>query len=166
MKSAAAHRPREFTGWHMLAILVAFFGTVITVNMVMFSFAKSSWTGLVVENSYVASQHFNEGLEAARKQAALGWTMDFKVADGHFHYRLTDKAGKPVAARSATAIFRHPAYQGADWTATLTPAANGDLVSDQGPRDGIWVVEINAEAGLETPYRTTQRMTIHDGAIQ
>ncbi|KQV44357.1 MULTISPECIES: FixH family protein [unclassified Rhizobium] len=165
MKTAAS-RPREFTGRHMLAILVAFFGTVIAVNMVMFSFAKSSWTGLVVENSYVASQHFNEGLAAARKQEALGWSMDFAIADGRFRYRLTDKTGKPVAVRSASAIFRHPAYQGADWTTTLTPAADGLLTSADTPRDGIWSVEINADAGLDTPYRSTMRITIHDGVFK
>lgn len=162
----AADRPREFTGRHMLAILVAFFGTVIAVNMLLFTLAKSSWTGLVVENAYVASQQFNEGLEAARKQEALGWTMDFTLADGQFRYRLTDKAGKPVAVRSATAIFRHPAYQGADWTTVLKPAADGMLVSADTPRDGVWSVEINAEAGLATPYRNTLRLTIYDGTLK
>ncbi|MDQ0318440.1 nitrogen fixation protein FixH [Pararhizobium capsulatum DSM 1112] len=165
MKTAAA-RPREFTGRHMLAILVAFFGTIIAVNMVMFSFAKSSWSGLVVENSYVASQQFNEGLAAARKQEALGWTMDFDIAGGHFSYRLASADGKPVPARSATVVFRHPAYQGANWTTTLTPADNGDLISVDKLRDGIWDVEINAEAGLETPYRSTLRITIENGVLQ
>ena len=49
-------RPTEFTGYHMLGVLVLYFGTIITVNLVMARFAITTWTGLVVENTYVASQ--------------------------------------------------------------------------------------------------------------
>jgi nitrogen fixation protein FixH len=62
---------REFTGRHMLMIMLAFFGVIITVNVVMARFAMTSWTGLVVENSYVASQQFNEKMMAVRTQNDL-----------------------------------------------------------------------------------------------
>ena len=52
-------RSREFTGRHMLVIMVAFFSVIIAVNLTMAFFARSSWTGAVVENTYVASQQFN-----------------------------------------------------------------------------------------------------------
>src|SRR3546814_8818871 len=50
---------RRFTGWHMTAILIAFFAAVIAVNMLMATVAVRSFGGTVVENSYVASQKFN-----------------------------------------------------------------------------------------------------------
>ncbi|MGO4840209.1 FixH family protein, partial [Rhizobiaceae sp. 2RAB30] len=62
-----------FTGRHMLAIMVAFFGTIIAVNVTMATLAGRSWTGFVVKNSYVASQEFNRKAEQGRAQAALGW---------------------------------------------------------------------------------------------
>ena len=46
-------RQGEFTGAHMLAVMVAFFGTVIAVNLVLAVLARSSWTGLVVELSLI-----------------------------------------------------------------------------------------------------------------
>ena len=52
--------PTEFTGWHMFTIICMFFGTIITVNMILAFNAGSTWTGLVVKNTYVASQIFNE----------------------------------------------------------------------------------------------------------
>ena len=61
-----------FTGRHMLLVMVAFFGVTITVNLVLAFFATSSWTGLIVKNSYVASQEYNEKLAEARAQDALG----------------------------------------------------------------------------------------------
>ena len=62
---------RPFTGGHMLAVMVVFFGVVISVNVFLAVVANTSWTGFVVENSYVASQEFNhkaaEGRRIARK---------------------------------------------------------------------------------------------------
>ncbi len=60
-----------FTGWHMLGIMVAFFGVIIAVNITMAYKAVSSWSGLVVKNTYVASQEFNDKAETGKEQAAL-----------------------------------------------------------------------------------------------
>ncbi len=49
---------KEFTGRHMWLLAVSFFGVIISVNIVMAVSAARTWTGLVVENSYVASQEF------------------------------------------------------------------------------------------------------------
>ena len=62
---------RQFTGKHMLAIMLGFFAVVLAANMTMVYFARHSWTGLVVENSYVASQQFNAKMAETRAQAAL-----------------------------------------------------------------------------------------------
>ena len=83
----------EFTGRHMLVIMLAFFGVIIAVNLTMASFANSSWSGLVVKNSYVASQEFNEKAAAGRAQAALGWSATMAFAKGEFIYSLVDKDG-------------------------------------------------------------------------
>ena len=55
-------RPDRFTGWHMVGVLGLFFGVTILVNLALAFFANGSWTGLIVKNSYVASQHYNERL--------------------------------------------------------------------------------------------------------
>ena len=65
---------RRFTGWHMTAIMFAFFGVVIVVNLVMARFAVTTFGGTVVDNSYVASQKYNGWLAEARRQKQLGWT--------------------------------------------------------------------------------------------
>ena len=66
---------REFTGRHMLFVMVAMFGTIIAVNLVMAHFAVATFGGTVVDNSYVASQDYNRWLADARAQKALGWTV-------------------------------------------------------------------------------------------
>ena len=61
---------RAFTGRHMAAIMVAFFGVVIVVNLLNARLASSTFGGEVVENSYVASQDFNRWLVANGKLAS------------------------------------------------------------------------------------------------
>ena len=68
---AASRGSGPFTGWHMLAICVAFFGVVIAVNVVMADLAISTFSGEVVENSYVASQRFNGWLDEAKAEAEM-----------------------------------------------------------------------------------------------
>ncbi|TIY08576.1 MAG: cytochrome oxidase, partial [Mesorhizobium sp.] len=104
--SANTQRTREFTGRHMLTTILAFFGVVIAVNLTMATFASTSWTGLVVENTYVASQQFNQKAEEGRAQAALGWTGKLTISWGEVRYSLSDAAGKPVPLRSVKVLFR------------------------------------------------------------
>lgn len=65
---------KRFTGWHMTAILLGFFGVIVAVNGLMATLAARTFGGVVVENSYVASQEFNTWLNQARAQDKLDWT--------------------------------------------------------------------------------------------
>jgi nitrogen fixation protein FixH len=86
---------REIKGWHVLAFTVAAFGVIIAVNLVMAYKAISTFPGLEVENSYVASQTFDADRKA---QEALGWTVapGYDGAKGELVLAFTDAAGKPV----------------------------------------------------------------------
>lgn len=167
-----ARKPREFTGRHMLISILAFFGVVIGVNVTMATLARKSWTGLVVENTYVASQQFNEEARKGRAQAALGWTGRLTIASGDVRYSLVDAQGKPVPLHSVRMLFRHPAYEAEDEAVTLAAAAGGTPANTQEfaarhtPKDGVWIIEIDADAGLTAPFRDVRRIMISKGALQ
>lgn len=156
----------EFTGRHMLIVTLTFFGVIIAVNMTMATLARSSWTGLVVQNSYVASQQFNRKAEAGRAQAALHWQGTLTVAGGTIRYALVDAAGKPLLPASVKVAFRHPAYDAEDRTIELTPEPGGVFSARQAVRDGTWIVEVDADVGRASPYRQVKRVFIRGGAIQ
>ena len=79
-----------FTGKHFTVIMVAFFAVVIGVNLLMARAASSTFGGVVVENSYVASQEFNTWLAEARKEKALGWSAQAtRLPDGRVSVVLT-----------------------------------------------------------------------------
>jgi nitrogen fixation protein FixH len=156
----------EFKGRHMLAIMLAFFGVIITVNVTMAVFAGTSWTGFVVANSYVASQEFNAKARQARAQAALGWTSRLEVGNGRIRFFLRDADGAGVPVASGTATFRRPAYAAEDQTIALTPLPDGALTGALSLGDGIWIVEVLIDAGLDYPYRYVRRLILTTGTAQ
>jgi len=158
---------REFTGKHLFLILIAFFGVIITVNVTMATLATTSWTGLVVQNSYVESQKFNDHFDAARARAALGWRAEMEMVDGHFSYVLSNGRGEPVRLTDVAAEFRRPVQEAKDQNAALLPSATGIYSADVELADGQWIVDIRAVAhGLNEPWRDMKRVFVKDGSLQ
>ncbi|WP_176598073.1 FixH family protein [Sphingobium sp. 15-1] len=135
---------RRFTGWHMTAILVAFFAVVIAVNMLMATIAVRSFGGTVVENSYVASQKFNGWLAEARAQRRLGWqdkvTMD---AARHVRLTLTDAKGAPMAGGGVMAVAQHPLGRAPDLSLAFHEMAPGVYASDRALPLGRWQIRFD-----------------------
>ncbi|MDN2582408.1 FixH family protein [Aquibium sp. ELW1220] len=156
----------EFTGRHMLLVMLAFFGVIIAVNVTMATLANTTWSGLIVKNSYVASQHFNAQAQAARAQTALGWTGTMGYEAGTFRYTLADAAGAPVGIDASEAFFRRPVDDRHDQTIPMAPAGPGAIAGTVDLKDGIWIVEIAAAAGLDTPYREVKRIAVKGGVLQ
>jgi len=143
--SQQAARKGQFTGWHATMILVAFFGVVIAVNLVMARDAISTFGGLVVENSYVASQDFNTWLAEADKEKALGWsaTMERSAPD-RFQTQLLDSNGKPIAAAKVRLFAEHPLGRKPPVDVMLTEGAPG-LYSGPLPA-GRWYIRVIVQA--------------------
>ncbi|WP_298667950.1 FixH family protein [uncultured Sphingomonas sp.] len=140
---------RRFTGWHMAAILVAFFGVVIAVNVTMATFAATTFGGVVVENSYVASQHYDRWLAEARAQDKAGWRAVPAAAAGRLAIALT-RRGDAVADAALTATARHPLGRAPDQKLTLRwDAAAARYLADQPLPPGRWLIEIIGARGAE-----------------
>ena len=140
---------RRFTGWHMFAILVAFFGTVIAVNFVMAYYATRTFGGTVVDNSYVASQEFNRGLAAARAQDKLGRTKHVAL-DATRHVTVSVSAhSQPLVGLSADAVARHPLGREADIPMRFVPVGPGQLRSTSALPAGRWLVHLTVRSGAD-----------------
>ncbi|MBU6266163.1 MAG: FixH family protein [Sphingomonadales bacterium] len=97
--SPTARAPRPFTGWHATAILVAFFAVVIAVNIGMARLAIHTFSGVVVQNSYDASQSFNGWLKEAAREKALGWdARATRLADGRVAVSIARDGATPIPA--------------------------------------------------------------------
>jgi nitrogen fixation protein FixH len=159
-------RAEGFTGFHMLFAMLAFFGVIIAVNLTMAFFARSSWTGFVVENSYVASQQFNGKMAETRAQAALGWQSELLIKDGFLRYDLRDSKGAEISMKSVSVTFRRPVDDREDHTVLLVRDPQSGFSASHDLADGAWLVEVEADAGLDFPYRETLRLQVRGRTVQ
>lgn len=139
------HRSRPFTGKHMATIFVAFFCVVISVNVLMARLATSTFGGVVVENSYVASQQFNGWLKEASAEQSLGWKGDLaRDGAGRAAIRVIDSTGKPVASAKVTATAEQPLGLRPVTNLVLHEAAPGVYAAPL--EDGRWRLRVTVEA--------------------
>lgn len=147
----------EFTGRHFLIVMICFFGTVIGVNMVMAVVANRSWTGLVAKNGYVESQHFNQMLEAARKQKALGWTASLVQSGDRLVFTLVDRDVRPVHVTDARLKVSRPTHEGEDREFDLVPTAQ-TYEAEASLDPGVWNAVVTARRVDGEPYRAEFRL--------
>lgn len=169
-KTLAPAKP--FTGYHMWAWLIAFFGVVIGVNIGLAYFANSTWSGLVVENSYVASQEFNGKLAEVKAQDALGWKGTLSASNGSIKFALAGPDGSAVAVNAVSITLRRPVTANSDFTLALAKGGDGTWSAAHTLADGAWIAEIDVAsdadklAGTKRIWRDTLRLSVKDGAIQ
>ncbi|MEM6857873.1 MAG: FixH family protein [Pseudomonadota bacterium] len=138
-----AQKKREFTGKHMLLTMVAGFGIVAAVNFYMASHAVGGFHGIVVENSYVASQKFNTWIEEAEAMEALGWSAE-AARDETGHLVLKTK-GVPSGAL-ITAELRRPIGEREFASLTFAPLGDGHYRSLESLEQGRWTMRLAIEA--------------------
>jgi len=138
---------QSFTGRHMALILVVFFGIVILVNFTMARFASATFGGIVVENSYVASQEFNRWLDKADAERALGWdAITAWRPDGRLAVTLE---GVPPGV-DVRATARHPLGRLPDRALTFEPAGERRFVSREVLPEGRWLLRLEVTAAGRT----------------
>ena len=154
-----------FTGWHMLAIVCHFFGTIIAVNLVMAFVATGTFPGLVVENSYVASQHYDELLADARAQDAAGWSYDLGAEDGFVRARIA-RHGAPLNDLSVAAHVGRPSTTQEDRTIAFAFGPDGAYRSNEALPPGLWEVDLEAARDGAIVFRETREVYVKPGARQ
>ncbi|MCT2398610.1 FixH family protein [Novosphingobium mangrovi (ex Huang et al. 2023)] len=147
MSSQNAPRRKPFTGKHMFLILLTGFGVVFGVNFLMAGLATSTFGGVVVENSYVASQHFNRWLDEAAKEKALDWKVAVsRREDGHIVALLDGVPRYPDVIAEA----RHPLGRKPDMALKFEKDVTGAYVSDKALPEGRWILRFEIEADGKT----------------
>ncbi len=164
--TTATQTAKPFTGRHMLAILVSFFGVVISVNVLMAWYANSSWSGLISKDTYVASQDFNIEAAKAHAWAAEGFKGQFTVKDRLLEYTLQGPEARIGHLGEIAAIFHRPVGDKQDFTlilkkaGTLPGEGGGFFTSDHNLPVGQWIVDLAAIENGETIFHEAKRIYI------
>ncbi|MDK1386790.1 FixH family protein [Sinorhizobium sp. 8-89] len=152
--------PRGFTGWHMLGVMGLFFGTIVSVNLVMAWNASRSWSGLVVENTYIASQQFNGKVAKTRAFAASGIEGALVAEPGSIRYALTRNGEADRTADRVVAVFKRPVEEHEDVRVELDRVGPGAFVAARALKPGQWIADVTAMAGEEIVYRQAIRFVV------
>lgn len=147
------------TGWHVLAIVGLFFGTIFVVNIALAIFATGTFPGLVVKNSYVASQNYNALLAEGRAQDDAGLTAQLVTKAGILQFHLADASGVSWRNLSVSAHAGRPANSSDDRVIALRQT--GDFYqADTALPAGRWIVDVEARDGDTLVFRRSQKLWI------
>ncbi|MCX7668748.1 MAG: FixH family protein [Anaerolineae bacterium] len=142
---------RQLTGRHVLMICLAFFGVIIAVNVLLAVKAVSTFPGLEVENSYVASQTFDADRAA---QQALGWELakSYDAERGELRLTFTDARGFAAPVRALKVLVGRPTDATDDRYPDFTELG-GSFVAPLRLAPGKWMLHVEARAADGTSFR-------------
>lgn len=134
---------------------VLFFIVIALVDGAMVTLAIRTHTGVVTDHPYEKGLAYNEVVEAAEKQQALGWKGEIGYSGGALHFALRRGDGHPIAWENATATITRPAREGMDFSMELKGAATPVSF----PAKGLWEVRVDAvHEGVH--YQQSKRIVV------
>lgn len=145
----------KFTGRHMAIIIVSFFTVVIVVNLIMARFAVSTFGGTVVDNSYVASQKFNDWLAVAEAQEKAGWEQDTTLDNKRRVVIDLMRKDQPVHGAVLTVMAEHPLGLADTLTLNMIQMSETQWRSVKSIPSGRWIIHVTAQDnGTEARFRS------------
>src|ERR1041385_3318906 len=105
--------PRPLTGRKVLVMLLAFFGIVIGVNLIMMKLAIQTLPGTEVDSAYSASLAYESQIAAAQDQNARSWKVDAHIGrdtggGATLQVEARDKSGAPMSGLKFHGRFERP----------------------------------------------------------
>jgi nitrogen fixation protein FixH len=123
-------KSKPLTGRKVFLLLVAFFGVVIGVNLVMMKLAIQTLPGTEVDSAYSASLAYEREIAAAHDQNARNWKVDAHVrrsAEGGATLQVEayDNGGIPMSGLKFQGWFERPTDKRADRPLVLAEVGRG-----------------------------------------
>ena len=159
----SAHEFR-LKGWHVLTMLVAFFGVVFAVNGVFIYYALKTHPGDDVQDAYVAGVEYNRELAEKREQQKLGWQASLSVKAGARNGELievafVDAKGEPVRGLRVNATLRSPVVASQDRPLKFVATGPGIFRADVNePPAAQWDLLIEARNDIGEVFRLRHRL--------
>lgn len=122
--------PKPLTGGKVLAMLIAFFGVIISVNMVMMRLAIRTMPGTEVDSAYTASLAYEKEIVTAHDQNARNWKVDAHIERGPgggatLRVEAKGNDGKPMSGMKFQGRFERPTDRRADQPVALAETGAG-----------------------------------------
>jgi nitrogen fixation protein FixH len=128
--------------------VVAAMSLVVVVNVGMVYYALDTFPGQTSGDGFDVSNHYNQILAVAQRQAALGWNVQVAADDaGRAVVALTDRAGTPLQGARVNATAERPLGAPQATRLVFHDAGAGRYVADAALiAPGQWELEVSAAA--------------------
>lgn len=159
---------RPWTGKTVLIALLSAFVVIFGANFALIYAALSTLHGEEVENSYDASQIYNQRIAAARAQDELGWKVDVTTRQENGGVRVVadirDRDGQIVPGLAVNAKFVHPIDRFSDRDAPL--ANDGGEYEGFAPNlhAGKWTLDLEARLNGDRKFFSENRLELKANA--
>ncbi|MDO8980437.1 MAG: FixH family protein [Afipia sp.] len=164
--SATAGKP--LTGRAVLIMLVAFFGVVIGVNLVMMLLAIDTLPGTDVDSAYRASLAYEREIQAAHEQDTLHWRVEAHIERGaadsaNIRIAVRDSKGAPLTGLDFSGRLERPTDKRADRAIVLTEIETGIYKGRaEGILAGQWNLVLEGDTGGKRVFRSRNRVMLAD----
>ena len=154
----------SLTGRGVLVWLGGFFCAILLANLALTYFALRTLPGGVLENSWDASQTWNQRIAASRAQTERGWSAQASLRAAGEGARIgfapQDREGAFVPGLLVEAVLEHPSDRRADRRAMLhwQERVYEGLIADAPAGD--WTLHIKASLDGELLYATRNRVSL------
>lgn len=159
--------PRPLTGRKVLFMLLAFFGVVIGVNLIMMRLAIQTLPGTEVDSAYSASLAYESEIAAAHDQNARNWSVDAHIArdsggGATVQVEARDRNGAPMSGLKFQGRFERPADRRADQRVALAEVGIGVYRGNAaGIPAGQWDLVLEGEAAGQRMFLSRNRVLLN-----
>lgn len=136
--------------WRLFPVgVIAAMSVVVAVNGAMVYVALDGFPGQAGTEDFALSNHYNEVLARAEREAALGWTVSARTDDaGRPVVTLTDRNKAPLRGASVTGYAARPVGPPDNQPLVFNEAAAGQYVANATlPMPGQWDLTLSASSG-------------------
>jgi nitrogen fixation protein FixH len=134
----------RLTGRHVLAIIIAFFLSIIAANAIFITLAIKSFPGEQEKKSYLQGLAFNDRITERNAQASLGWTAEIsdkrnESGDSVVTLIFTAAPGAPVSGLKIVGLMARPADDESDHALRFDETEPGRYIAViDGAEPGAW----------------------------
>ena len=161
-----AQPPRPITGRMVFFMMVAFFGVVIGVNLVMMRLAIQTLPGTEVDSAYSASLAYQKEIATAQAQSARNWKVDAHVerskGGATLQVEARDKDGRPMSGLTFQGRFERPTDRRADLPIALAEVGIGIYRgSAETIAPGQWDLVLEGAAAGQRMFLSKNRVVLN-----
>lgn len=167
MSADATDKGFRLKGWHVLAMLLAFFGVIVTANTIFLTIAFRSFPGIVTDEPFEKglAKEFNAQLEAMDEQRARGWraglesAIDATTGETLIRVFIVDGEGRPVDGLDVAGDLVRAGTTGDDRDLVFQPVGAGLYECSAGAlSQGQWLIEIETAFPDGLPFKAEKRL--------